>query len=30
MEVELYLKAWQACHPDYEAHPLDPQSRVTN
>lgn len=28
MEVELYLKAWQASRPETEAHLLDPQSRV--
>ena len=28
MEVDLYLKAWQASHPDVEAHFLDlPRSR---
>lgn len=30
MEVDLYLKAWQASRPDIEAHFLDPQSRVTD
>jgi len=31
MEVDLYLKAWQATHPDAEAHVLDdPQSRVAD
>jgi hypothetical protein len=29
MELELYLKAWQASHPDIEAHLLDsPRSGV--
>jgi hypothetical protein len=29
MEVELYLKAWQAAHPDVDAHLLDtPRSSV--
>jgi hypothetical protein len=29
MELELYLKAWQASHPDIEAHLLDnPHSGV--
>lgn len=28
MEVDLYLKAWQASHPEIEAHLLDPQTRV--
>jgi hypothetical protein len=29
MELELYLKAWQASHPDIEAHVLDsPRSSV--
>lgn len=30
MEVELYLKAWQASRPELEAHLLDPQSRVAD
>jgi hypothetical protein len=31
MEVDLYLKAWQASHPDVEAHLLDfPRSRVAD
>ena len=31
LEVDLYLKAWQAAHPDVEAHLLGiPQSRVEN
>ena len=30
MEVDLYLKAWQASRPDIEASLLDPQSRVTD
>lgn len=31
MEVDLYLKAWQATHPDAEAQLLDPpQSRVAD
>jgi hypothetical protein len=29
LEVDLYLKAWQASHPDVEAHLLEsPRSRV--
>ena len=28
MEVDLYLKAWQAANPDVEAHLLDPRMRV--
>lgn len=29
MEIELYLKAWQASHPDIETHVLDtPRSSV--
>jgi hypothetical protein len=31
MEVDLYLKAWQAANPDVEAHLVDPpQSRVVD
>ena len=31
MEVDLYLKAWQASHPDVEAQLLDfPRSRVAD
>jgi hypothetical protein len=30
MEVDLYLKAWQASRPEVDAHLLDPQSRVTD
>jgi hypothetical protein len=30
MEVDLYLKAWQASRPEIEANLLDPQSRVAD
>lgn len=30
MEVDLYLKAWQASHPDLEARLIDPQMRVAD
>jgi hypothetical protein len=30
MEVDLYLKAWQASRSDIEAHLVDPQSGVVN
>jgi hypothetical protein len=31
MEVDLYLKAWQASHPEVDAHLLDaPRSRVAD
>jgi hypothetical protein len=30
MEVDLYLKAWQASQPEVDAHLLDPQLRVAD
>jgi hypothetical protein len=30
MEVDLYLKAWQASQPEVDAHLIDPQSRVAD
>jgi hypothetical protein len=30
MEVDLYLKAWQASRPEIEGQMLDPQSRVSD
>jgi hypothetical protein len=29
MEVDLYLKAWQASHPDVELHLLDPHKELS-